>query len=163
MTWEKQSKSVCLLVALFIGMGFVGSEGARALPPQVKHRAPQTPQVYVPSTNIPDDVQLVNADSNPTLRIPVAHSSLNWTLMKPRIRASYGWLEIDRTTVRYTVIRPSRSAREPDLAFEIQPDRNHSTSKWNTTRPRSVLVSCGTSSAIRRKTTGMRRIQRILR
>jgi hypothetical protein len=80
---------------------------------------PQTQQVYVPSTNIPDDVQLVNADSNPTIRIPVGHSSLNWTLMKPRIRASYGWLEIDRTTVRYSTVRPSRMAKEQDAAFEI--------------------------------------------
>jgi hypothetical protein len=120
MAWEKHAKSVCLLAALSIGTGFVGSEWARALPPQLRHAvAPQTPQVYVPSTNIPDDVQLVNADSNPTIRIPVAHSSLNWTLMKPRIRASFGWLEIDRNTVRFATMRPSRSAKEPDLGFEI--------------------------------------------
>ena len=119
MAWEKQANPICLLAALLIGMGFVASEWVQALPPQLKHRVPQTPQPYVPSTGLPDDVQVVNADANPTVRIPVGHSSLNWTLMKPRISASYGWLEIDRTTVRYTMVRPSRMAREPDLAFEI--------------------------------------------
>jgi len=119
MAWEKPSKSVCLLAALLIAMGIAGSVWARALPPQLKHVVPQTQPLYVPNTDIPDDVQLVNADANPTVRIPVGHSSLNWTLIKPRIRASYGWLEIDRTTVRYTMVRPSRMARESDLAFEI--------------------------------------------
>jgi hypothetical protein len=120
MAWKKQSKSVCLLAVLLMGMGLARSEWARALPPQGKPaRIAQTPQVYVPSTNIPDDMQLVNADSNPTLRIPVSHSSLNWTLIKPRIRASFGWLEIDHNTVRFATMRPSRSAREPDISFEI--------------------------------------------
>jgi len=102
-----------------MGMGFFSGGPARAMNPQAKAaRARPTQQLYVPSTNIPDDVQLVNADTNPTIRIPVGHSSLNWTLIKPRIRASYGWLEIERNTVRYTMSRPSRITREADQGFE---------------------------------------------
>jgi hypothetical protein len=73
----------------------------------------------VPPTGLPDGVQLVNADANPTIRIPVAHSSLNWTLIKPRVRASYGWLEINRNTVRYAMSRPSRMTKEADQGFEF--------------------------------------------
>ena len=69
--------------------------------------------------NLPDDVQLITADTNPTLRIPVSHSSLNWTLIKPRIRASYGWLEISRAAVRYTMVRQSRITKETDAGFEV--------------------------------------------
>lgn len=120
MAWERRAKSACLLAALAIGMGFVGGEWAQALPPIQKAAvARQMPQVYFPSTNTPDDVQLVTADSNPTLRIPVAHSSLNWSLLVPRIRASYGWVEIDRNTIRYSMARPSRVTKEADSAFEI--------------------------------------------
>jgi hypothetical protein len=101
-------------------MGLVGSDWARAQSPQGKRgMATQTQQPYVPSSDIPDDVQLVNADANPTIRIPVGHSSLNWTLIKPRIRASYGWLEIERNAVRYSVSRPSRITKEADQGFEL--------------------------------------------
>lgn len=101
-------------------MGLVGGEWARALNPQQKlSRAPQTQSPPLPSTGLPDDVQLVNADANPTIRVPVAHSSLNWTLIKPRIRASYGWLEIDRNIIRYTVVRPSRATKEVDPGFQF--------------------------------------------
>jgi len=118
MAWKKQLKPVCILVALLIGIGCVGSEWGRALPPQLARAvAQQPPQANFPSTNIPDAIQLVNANVNPTIRIPVAHSSLNWTLIKPRIRASYGWLEIDRNTVRYNMSRPSRATKEADQGF----------------------------------------------
>ncbi len=85
--------------------------------PQRKAQAALSPPP-MPGT-IPDDVQLVNPDVNPTLRIPVMHSSLSWTLLKPRIRASYGWLEIDRANVRYFMLRPSRTTKEPDQAFDL--------------------------------------------
>jgi len=119
MNWEKPSKPAFILAALLLVMGAVGSGTARAVPPQGVRAVPPPPQVSFPSAAIPDDVQLINGDTNPTVRIPVGHSSLNWTLMKPRIRASYGWLEIDRTAVRYNMVRPSRMAKEPDMAFEI--------------------------------------------
>jgi hypothetical protein len=44
---------------------------------------------------------------------------LNWTLIKPRIRASFGWLEIDRNTVRYNLSRQGRTTKEPDQGFEF--------------------------------------------
>ena len=119
MDWKRLTKYIWPLLALVVGMGYVGNRRAEALPQTAARPVPPTPQVYIPATNIPDDVQLLNADSNPTLRMPVGHSSLNWTLVMPRIRASYGWLEIDRNQVRYTMVRPSRMAKEPDMAFEI--------------------------------------------
>jgi len=84
-------------------------------------KAPRVARVALPSApaNLPEDVQLVNADTNPTLRFPVGHSSLNWTLLKPRIRASYGWLEISRDAVRYTMVRQSRITKETDVGFEV--------------------------------------------
>jgi hypothetical protein len=97
-------------------MGFAGAQ-ARAQTQAKRARAVQAALPPIPSTGIPDDVQLVNADVNPTIRIPVGHSSLNWTLIKPRIRASYGWAEIDRNTIRYAMSRPSRNTKEPDQAF----------------------------------------------
>jgi hypothetical protein len=119
MAWEKQSKSVCLLAAFLIGMGFVGSEWARALPPQLKHRGTQTPQPYVPSTALPDDVQLVNADANPTIRIPVTHSSImGGPLARMRIGSSYGWLEISRDLVRYAVVRQTGIFKDIDEGFD---------------------------------------------
>ncbi len=91
---------------------------ARALsPPQ--RRAAALPAPPQGPTAIPDDLQLLSADTNPTLRLPVGHSSLNWTLIKPRIRASYGWLEISRGAVRYIMIRPSRITKEADSGFDV--------------------------------------------
>ena len=146
MGWKKHSKSGCLVAVLLMGMGFVNSEWARALPPQRKAaRGQQTPPP-VPSTGLPDDVQLVNPDVNPTIRIPIGHSSLNWTLIKPRIRASYGWLEIDRNTVRYNMSRPSRKTKEADQGFAVQPDGTH--------RPENGIwrgrVSCRWAAALPR-------------
>jgi hypothetical protein len=119
MACEKHCKTVCRLVVLLMGLGFVGSQWVQAFPPQLKHRAAQPQSPPAPSASPLDEVQLVNVDVNPTIRIPVSHSSLNWTLIKPRIRASFGWLEIDRSTVRFATVRPSRGAKEPDLSFEI--------------------------------------------
>lgn len=119
MGWKKHSKSGCLVAVLLMGLGFVNSPWARALPPQRKAaRGQQTPPP-VPSTGLPDDVQLVNPEVNPTIRIPIGHSSLNWTLIKPRIRASYGWVEIDRNTIRYNMSRPSRNTKEADQGFQF--------------------------------------------
>jgi len=114
---NKLAKAIFVLTALLTVMGFAGAQ-ARAQTPQAQRaRALQAALPSTSSTGIPDDVQLVNADVNPTIRIPVGHSSLNWTLIKPRIRASYGWVEIDRNTIRYTMSRPSRNTKEPDQAF----------------------------------------------
>jgi hypothetical protein len=114
---NKLAKAIFILTALLAVLGFAGVQ-ARAQETRVQRaRALQAALPSTSSTGIPDDVQLVNADVNPTIRIPVGHSSLNWTLIKPRIRASYGWVEIDRNTIRYTMSRPSRNTKEPDQAF----------------------------------------------
>jgi hypothetical protein len=120
MPWDKHAKSVGFLAALLVGMGFACSAWAQGSAAQSKRAAAQAPPpAYIPSATAPDDVQLVNADANATIRIPVSHSSLNWTLIKPRIKASYGWLEISRITVRYSMLRPSRVTKEPDQEFEF--------------------------------------------
>ena len=120
MAWEKHTKSACLLAILMLDMGFFGSYGAQApSPSQRLSRAVQSQIPPAPSTGLPDDVQLITPDINPTIRIPINHSSLNWTLVKPRIRASFGWLEIDRNTVRYNLTRQGRTTKEPDQGFEF--------------------------------------------
>jgi len=118
MAWKKRTQHAGLIAALMMGMGFFSSVGveAQSLSRGISGLQAQTPQI--PSTGLPDEVQLVNADANPTIRIPISHSSLNWTLMKPRIKASFGWLEIDRNTVRYSLTRQSRTTKEPDQGFE---------------------------------------------
>lgn len=114
---NKLAKAIFVLTALLAVSGFAGVQ-ARAQDTRLQRsRALQAALPATSSTGIPDDVQLVNADVNPTIRIPVGHSSLNWTLIKPRIKASYGWVEIDRNTIRYTMSRPSRNTKEPDQAF----------------------------------------------
>ncbi len=116
MTWGKAAKLGCLLASFCAaGAVFQGSPETAWATPQLASAARS--QVSIPA-NIPDDVQLLNADANPTLRFPVGHSSLSWTLIKPRVKASYGFLEIDRTTVRYTVSRPSRT-KEVDQSFQM--------------------------------------------
>lgn len=116
---NKFAKAIFVLTALLAVMGFADGQWAHAqsAQQQKRTRAAQATLPPSPSTGIPDDVQLVNGDVNPTIRIPVGHSSLNWTLIKPRIKASYGWVEIDRNTIRYTMSRPSRNTKEPDQAF----------------------------------------------
>jgi len=51
--------------------------------------------------------QLLNADTNPTLRYPVVSFS-GWSVLS----ASYGWLDVSRETVRYTVVTPPKKASE---------------------------------------------------
>jgi hypothetical protein len=134
---EKRSQPLRFLAALLVCLSFAGSGLGRAADPPARGVVVQpaagsfanppdgtqlakAPRVAPPSSpaNLPDDVQLINADTNPTLRFPVSHSSLNWTLLKPRIRASYGWLEISRDAVRYSMVRQSRVTKETDVGFE---------------------------------------------
>lgn len=117
MSADKLSKRAYLLAIIFVCPS-VAVSWAPPIDPQgklAKQVAVAPPPIS--SGNFPDDIQLVNANANPTVRIPVSHSSLNWTLIKPRIRASYGWLEIDRAVVRYNLERPSRITKEPDQPF----------------------------------------------
>jgi hypothetical protein len=118
---QKQAIPVGFMAALIVCLGFLIAGLGRAEKP--RGRGEVAPQIAPGSANFPDDVTLVNADTNPTLRFPVGHSSLNWTLLKPRIRASYGWLEISRDRVRYTMVRQSRVTKEVDVGFELsRPD-----------------------------------------
>ena len=105
------------MAALLVCLGFLAAGLGRAEKP--RGRGEVAPQTAVRSANLPDDITLLNAGTNPTLRFPVGHSSLNWTLLKPRIRASYGWLEISRDRVRYTMVRQSRVTKEVDVGFEL--------------------------------------------
>ncbi len=137
---EMRSQPLRLLAALSVCLCFASSGLVRAADPPARGavvrpaagspanlpdggeraKAPGVTRAAPPSSpaNLPEDVQLTNADTNPTLRFPVGHSSLNWTLLKPRIRASYGWLEISRDAVRYTMVRQSRITKETDAGFE---------------------------------------------
>jgi hypothetical protein len=54
--------------------------------------------------------QLLNADTNPTLRFPIARMGhMNGTL-------SFGWLDISRSTVRYQVEQPAGKSQD---SFEV--------------------------------------------
>lgn len=115
MNWRKSAKLGCLLAGIWAASAvFEGAVVAAWAAPQL---AKVSPQVSIPA-DVPRDVQLLNPDTNPTLRFPVGHSSLSWTLLKPRIKASYGFVEIDRTGIRYTVSRPSRT-KEVDQSFQM--------------------------------------------
>jgi hypothetical protein len=116
----KPSKPVYLVAVLAMAIAFSSRNPARAMDPQgLGGRLAQTESPSVPSGGIPAEAQLVNASTFPTIRIPVSHSTLNWTLIKPRIRASFGWLEIDRDTVRYNLVRQSRVTKEADQGFDL--------------------------------------------
>jgi hypothetical protein len=121
MTPDQRKRRVQFLVASAIFLGFAGLRlGAAAYPaPQFAKRVQPPPPAPLLPASVPSDVQLLNTDTDPTLRFPAAHSSLNWTLMKPRIRASYGWLEISRNAVRYSEVQPSSATKEPDISFEL--------------------------------------------
>jgi hypothetical protein len=114
---ERRSQPPQVLTALLVCLGFAGAGLAGTAQPRARGVALQPGAESV--ANLPDDVQLINADTNPTLRIPVSHSSLNWTLIKPRIKASYGWFEISRSAVRYSMVRQSRVTKEADAGFEL--------------------------------------------
>ncbi|MFZ0959820.1 MAG: hypothetical protein WAO35_02865 [Terriglobia bacterium] len=51
--------------------------------------------------------QLLNADSNPTLRYPVASFS-GWSVKS----TSYGWFDVTRNAIRYSVVQPADKISE---------------------------------------------------
>jgi hypothetical protein len=108
---EEPWGALSVLVVLCIGLGFLSTALARI-----------APQAAGPSTHFPSDVQLLNAESNPTLRFPISHSSYSWSMVKlVRVRASYGWLEITRDSVRYTLTRQTQATKneDEDAGFDI--------------------------------------------
>jgi hypothetical protein len=70
-------------------------------------------------------VQLLNADTDPTLRIPIAHFAEK-ILAGPfhQVTGGFGWFEITRSTVRYAAAEPLNVGRyggatkETDIGFE---------------------------------------------
>jgi hypothetical protein len=62
----------------------------------------KSPRLANPSSNIPVQPQLLNADTNPTLRFPIAMQS---GIVLSNL--SYGWLDITRGGIHYTVDRPA--------------------------------------------------------
>jgi hypothetical protein len=122
--------AVALLVAQLIIPGFRGDRRAWAQTPLQIHPAaprgsgPAAPSVpffpsVTPATGIPDDVQLVGADTDPTLRFPVCHTSWNGGTLIFHFKTSYGWLEVRRGTVRYVKVRQSARTKEEDAGFEF--------------------------------------------
>ena len=92
--------------------------------PQPFTKAPRPPAA-VSSASFPDDVQLLNADTDPTLRIPIAHFAEK-ILAGPfhQVTGGFGWFEITRSTVRYAAAEPLNVGRyggatkETDIGFE---------------------------------------------
>ena len=129
----KPWKAVAMLVAQLIIPGLRGDRRAWALPlpaqavqampmPSRPARAlPSVPSIpsVTPATGIPDDVQLVGADTDPTLRFPVCHTTWNGGTLIFHFKTSYGWLEVRRSTVRYVKVRQSARTKEVDAGFEF--------------------------------------------
>lgn len=66
-------------------------------------RAKKSSRLDVPaSSNTAIEPQLLNADTNPTLRFPIARASLSVSSI------SYGWLDISRGGVHYSVAQPPK-------------------------------------------------------
>jgi len=66
-------------------------------------RAKKNSRLDVPATsNTAIQPQLLNADTNPTLRFPIARASLSVSSI------SYGWLDITRGGIHYTVEQPPK-------------------------------------------------------
>jgi hypothetical protein len=109
------------LAAVAVFLALAGAGLGQAVPALAQRAAKMSasPPVPLAATNIPSDVQLLNPDTDPTLRFPVAHSSLNWTLIKPRIRSSNGWLDISRNAVRYNMVQQGTATKEPDASFNV--------------------------------------------
>ncbi len=80
--------------AIQVGMGRIGSAKAKkgAVSPAVSPEAGEAPKP-----------QLLNADSNPTLRYPVSVNESS--------SISCGWLDVTRTGVRYTVVESGGKAK----------------------------------------------------
>jgi len=109
------SAGIALLAIVFAAPVRAQKSAARAT------TAGATPNAGTASSSFgsaPPGVQLINADSNPTLRIPVNHICENPRGgMFIRMSGSYGWLEISRTTIRYFAAHSGRFGKE-DIGFE---------------------------------------------
>jgi len=87
------------------------------------HAAKQ-PSAVAPSNPFPDDVDLVDADTDPTLRIPISQFTLTTAGPFGHLRGGYGWLDISRKVLRYTAIEPLHvghyggATQETTLTFE---------------------------------------------
>ncbi len=58
--------------------------------------------------------QLLNADTNPTLRFPIARASLSVTSL------SYGWLDITQTGIHYSVEQPPKKLEDGFAAAKAE-------------------------------------------
>jgi len=97
----------------------VSAQLVPAVSPQATPAIPSTPSA-VPATGIPDEVQLVGSDADPTLRFPVCHSTWNGGTLLFHIKASYGWLE-----VRLPVYRSLYPQGGPGQSTSLKPGRYH--------------------------------------
>ena len=92
----------------------------QAVSPRVAPAMPSTPSA-VPATGIPDEVQLAGTHADPTLRFPVCHSTWNGGTLVFHFKASYGWLEVRRSNVRYVKVRQSARTKKQDVGLDSPP------------------------------------------
>ncbi len=90
-------RTVCLLFIL-LSVTVVAPAG------QFAKRGKKTDETNVEALLKP---QLLNADTDPTLRYPIASFS-GWSVFS----ASYGWLDVTRAGIRYSVVEPPGKANE---------------------------------------------------
>ncbi|MDR3674468.1 MAG: hypothetical protein P4N24_03185 [Acidobacteriota bacterium] len=105
----------------------------------IAQRAKKSSRIATPSiSNTTVQPQLLNADTNPTLRFPIARASLSVTSL------SYGWLDITRAGIHYTVEQPPKkqadgfSASAADIR-DLKLDERNNTVVFRDGKKREML------------------------
>jgi hypothetical protein len=117
---QKRTQPLRLLAALLVCLSFAEAALGQAAVPVAPARGAAWQPVAESAANLPADVQLINADTNPTLRFPISHSIFRSTgFVAFKLSNSYGWLEITRGSVRYAVVRQTGTFKDNDEGFDI--------------------------------------------
>ena len=115
-----------LLIAM-LAVGMVWAAGGVARPAMANQK-PQSP-----GDAVPPDAQLLDADTNPTLRFPVVHASCaQHAIFVSSYPASYGWLVVTRSLVRYEMDHQWPGAT-PMGSFSVRREQMAKLTTWKFT------------------------------
>ncbi len=126
MVEEKQSNCRGSVAALLFCLSLASSWRVPSLLSAPLPCGKTRPDTAISAIGFPDDVQLLNAGTDPTLRIPIAHFAEK-VLAGPfhQVTGGFGWFEITRSTVRYAAAEPLNvghyggATKETDIGFEF--------------------------------------------
>jgi hypothetical protein len=124
---EKQ-KLLILTRRGFVSLVLLILAGYRPLPAWFSAPLPvakERPEPSLSDIEFPRDVQLLSPDTDPVLRIPIAHFTQTMSVgPMSNLHGGFGWLEISRKTVRYTAMEQlhvghyGSATKETDIGFE---------------------------------------------